>query len=794
MVFGGVAHDHIQLNEGTVWAGSRFDRNNPKGYEGFTEIRNLLRQGKPVEAEAVANDKMIGVPNRMPQYQTLGDLTIDFEGQEAPTDYRRELDLESSVARVSYRIGDTSCIREYLASAADQVIAVWISCDRPGRVSFTATLTRPADASTDSVDSRTIRMTGEAIPHDERHALEPKKGVGFVAALRAVSGGGLIGSRNGRIYVQNASSVVLTLAAETDFHEKDPAEACIRDLDAAAKPWAVLRKAHVADVIHLFDRMSLRLGPSGAPLARVPTDERIARVADGAFDPGLAALYLEFSRYLLIAGSRPGNLPETLQGLWNDSLGPPWDSKFTININTEMNYWPAEETNLSEMTEPLFDLVETARGPGRITAGKLYHARGFVMHHNTDIWRDTVPIDSARPGIWPMGGAWLSLSFWDHYDYTHDRAFLEKRGYPTMKEAAEFFLDYLTDDGHGHLITGPSASPENRYKRPDGVEAALTMGPYMDTEIVRALFTRVIRSSEILNIDAPFRARVIDARDKLMPFKIGRGGRLQEWIEDYDDAEPGHRHISHLFALFPDDQITPRATPDLAQAARVSLKTRLAHGSGSTGWSRAWIVSYWARLLDGELAWENFQLLLGRSTLPNMFNNGPPFQIDGNFGGAAGLMEMLLQSHSGEIAFLPAIPKDWGEGEVRGMKARGAVGIDLAWKDGRATSATLRPVSTGPVTLRAPKSQRIASVTSGGRAMTATECKRLETFCFARGETYRGWVRSEPLKRRNAGDLVAGAFANAVRDTQPQTAVAAALHQWREGLLLCDRRNRAAHL
>jgi alpha-L-fucosidase 2 len=432
-------------------------------------------------------------------------------------------------------------------------------------------------------------------------------------------------------------------------------------------------------------------------------------------------LYFQFGRYLLISSSRPGTMPANLQGIWNDSLQPSWDSKYTININTEMNYWPAELTSLSELHEPLFDLIDKAREDGRRVARELYGAGGFVFHHNIDLWGHAVPIDQPRSGLWPMGGAWLSLHFWDHYDFTRDEAFLRSRAYPVVKEAAQFLLDYMVQDAQGRLLIGPSVSPENRYRLPDGTVAAVCMGPFMDTEIAHALFTRVIDASMILKTDEAFRQRVASARDRLPPLKIGRHGQLQEWLEDYDEFEPGHRHISHLFALHPGNQITPRGTPDLARAARVSLERRLAAGGGHTGWSRAWIINFWARLEEGDLAFDNLQAILAKSTLPNLLDTHPPFQIDGNFGSTAAMAEMLLQSHAGEIALLPSLPRGWPSGEVDGIQARGAVGVDLTWVDGRATRAVFRPRVAGDYKVRPPKGQRIAEVTDGGKTAAIAE-------------------------------------------------------------------------
>lgn len=724
MVFGDPLKERIQLNEDTVWAGERRDRMNPAAGKSVPEIRRLLFAGQATEAQKLAGRDMLGTPRRMPAYETLGDLRLTFDdpGGEV-TAYRRELDLDAGVVRVRYTVGTVRYTREVFASTPDQVIVIRLSADRPKKISFTATMDRPMDFDA-RVEGERLILDGTALPRDPRETAERAVGVKFRGETWFHLKNGQLLPHEKDMQVKDADSVVLVIGAATSFRSQNLNEACgITISKAFEKEYKELIDAHREDYQKYFRRVSLSLGPVPSKRSILPTDERLNAVKTGTVDLGLMELYFHYARYLLISSSRPGSMAANLQGKWNESVNPSWGSKYTVNINTQMNYWPVDVLNMGEMIDPLLDLIEAARPAGRIVAKAYYGAHGFVIHHNTDIWGDAIPVDGVDSGIWALGGAWLALHAWDHYDFTRDKTFLAQRGFPLMKEAAEFLLDYLVDDGKGHLTTGPSISPENQYIAGDGRPATLVMGPMMDLEITRALFRRVREASKLLGSDIEFRGRIEQAEAKLPPLKIGKYGQLQEWQEDYEEREPGHRHISHLFALHPGNEITPRGTPELAKAARVTLERRLSRGGGGTGWSRAWIVNFYARLGDGNSAWEHLQTLLKKSTLPNLFDNHPPFQIDGNFGGAAGMAEMLIQSHTGEVSLLPALPEAWADGRLRGFKARGGLEIAMEWKDGLALLASLKPTVDGEQRLRLPEGQRIVSVREASKAVAVREDK-----------------------------------------------------------------------
>ncbi len=710
MVFGGTAEERIQFNEDTLWTGKPHDYVRAGSADIVPQVRALLADGKVVEAQDLARAKMLSDPVRQKAYQPFGDIRLSFPGHEAATNYQRELNLDSAVATTRYEVDGVTYTREVIASHPDDVIAVRVTASRPGKLRFGVRLDSPhqesAAASAVSVDSAPrIRLSGRV----------QADGMRFTSVLRVLADGGTVRAEGAGLSVEGADSATLLLVAATNFKSwedisGDPDARCAAYLDAlASRDYSNLREAHVADHRKLYRRASLDLPKTDA--AALPTDERVRRVRKAGSldsDPALAALHFNYGRYLLIACSRPGAQPANLQGVWNELLNPPWEGKYTTNINFEMNYWIAELTGLGECHEPFFAAIDDLRVSGARTAERLYRSRGWVLHHNFDLWRGTAPINNID-GLWPTGGAWLCHHLWERWLFTRDRDFLATRAYPAMREASLFFVDYLVrDEKTGWLLTAPSHSPE---------QGPTTAGPTMDNQLIRFLWTSTIEAARELRRDADFVAQLEGLLPKLPPNQVGKHGQLQEWLEDVDTPNNNHRHMSPLWALYPGADITPE-DPKLFAAAKRLLEWR---GDGSTGWSYAWRMPLWARVGDGETAYRQFSLLLAKRTLPNLFDLCGPFQIDGNFGAPAGVVEMLLQSHRRDangavlIELLPALPKAWPQGGVKGLRTRDGFEVDLTWKEGALERVVLRSALGRPATLRLGTRSASLAPPAGGK-------------------------------------------------------------------------------
>ncbi len=723
MLFGKVGDELIQLNEDSNWSGGFRLRNNPKAFDNLEKMRTLIREGKTTDAENLCFDAFIGTNEHQRHYQLLGDFHLYQDGVSEYTNYKRELELADGVSRTYYTANGVNFVREVFVSKPDECMVICVKADKPAKISLTALIDGRDDNydKNEAYDDKTILFT-------------VSDGIPYAAAISCSSIGGTAKTDANRIKIENADMAMITIACQTSYRTGDYEKLSITQAKNPHRyAYEKILNRHISDYKNLYNRASLSLCDNSNGNSKLPTDKRLQLIKDGKSDNKLVEMYYNFSRYLLIAGSREGTLPLNLQGIWNKDMWPAWGGKYTININTEMNYWGAEIANLSECHTPLFDHIEKMRENGRVTAREMYHCKGMVCHHNTDIWGDTAPQDKWLPAtIWPMGLAWLCLHIYEHYKFTQDKEFLAEK-YDTLKEAAEFFEDFLIEDEKGRFVTSPSVSPENTYKTVSGANGTICQGPSMDSQILYELFTAVIESTEILDIDTDYAETIRKIRSRLPEPQIGQYGQIMEWSEDYEEVEPGHRHISQLFALYPADMISIHKDKKLVDAARATIERRLAHGGGHTGWSRAWIINMWARLHDNVKVSENIAAILAHSTNPNMFDMHPPFQIDGNFGAGAGISEAILQSHGGVIELLPSAPAEWESGEVQSLCARGGFEISFEWENNSVNTARILSKAGNLCNIY---SKTPVKVLNNGKSVEVEQKNTTYTFNTKIGENY----------------------------------------------------------